>query len=239
MIYPLAVALYICTLNLFCHIERSTMIRSTKVLFLLVSFVLFSAHTFAGEILEFEAGITESIYEDDAGSEMGLHIKGGLTDFPVYLFAGYETPKVRMLGQPLGDSTIWTFGFGGKQKWERLTFFAEFGYAVIDVKTNHDVQEEIIYTDLVDTHHSKFRPIPVDPRDYEHSYEIDNALMGRLGISIDLFPHTKLSASARWMEADQEGAIWDPVRRAENRGYWREDTTRNFGAFEIGIFFYF
>ena len=207
--------------------------------FIVIGLSLFGHNVRASDELHLDLGLSHSTYNDEAGSEISYHLKLRHDDYPVYLFAGYENPDVKMLGQPLGDASILSVGLGVRQTFSKLTVFAEAGYGHIDLSINQEIQEEIVYTKLVIDHHSQHRSVPVNPRDYEHSYEMSDSVLGRVGLSYEVADYLNVTFSYRWMMTKVEYAICDEERRRTNQGYWRKDSTHDLSALEIGLFFTF
>lgn len=183
-----------------------------------------------------EAGVNQSIYGDEASPELSYVFRGGWKD--VYLWGTKEDVKVKMLGQPLGEADILSFGLGARQSFGKMTVFAEAGWGINDTSVNADIQQEIVYTQLVGNHHVHGRPLPVHAKGkkgYESSYEAEDGPVWRVGVAYDIIPHVRLSLSYKGMKVDTEYAIWDHDQRKNGFGYWREDSTHDFSAFEAGL----
>lgn len=213
------------------------MVRYNTVLGLLALGVICAANVRA-EGLEGSVGVGQSIYTEDSKADWNLRGTLGHSDLPVYLVAGYDAPRVKMLGQPLAETEIVSLGMGAKRELvSGLTLFTEVGYSWLNLDVNrapHDVQQEIIYTQLVKNHNVSGRPVPVDPESYQTSYKADDGIFWRLGVGYQLWDSVSLTASYRALLVDQEYSLkasdW-----SEGQGYWREDETYSLSAFEVGV----
>jgi hypothetical protein len=184
-----------------------------------------------------EIGAGQAIYSDnDSSTDWTLQGRVGHKAFPLYLTAGWDQPKVKVLGQPIADTNIYTFGLGTWYEVGSVSLFVESGLALVDPEIDSGVQQEVVYTYLVGRHNVEGRPVPVDVvngnEGYTSSYEVDDAPFLRIGAQWQVFEHVAVSASYRFLEADTEMFIkrsgWE-----EGKGYWREDNTANFGAAEV------
>ena len=188
-------------------------------------------------MIELGAGLILSTYQESS-TEPTFKLEAGYEN--VYLWGSYEVPHIKFLGNPVADTDIYGFGLGfRKEVRPGITLFIEGGYAILD-ESVLDTAEEMVYTQIVGNHAVEGRKVPVSGAysgDYSYSYEIDDAWMGRIGVNLEVMDNVHVTASYRAMKADQEYAIWDEESRAAGRGYWREDDTYDFGAFEVGIFF--
>ena len=187
-----------------------------------------------------EAGVFNSSFRENTSDEVTYRFRAGYEN--MYLWYGKEKPDVNVLGQFMGNTTIDGFGVGTRYDIGKLAVFIEGGYGFVSLDAQKSQQYEVNYTYLVGRHAVGNRRIPLDCAssgcyggDFGTDYSIDDAVMGRVGIEYQAFKHGKLSASYRWMHADEYIAIYDFDRREANAGWWEETNTRNFSAFEIGI----
>ena len=186
-------------------------------------------------MFEIAAGLLLSTY-DDSPTEPSFKLEVGYDN--VYLWAGYEAPEIKFYGNPVADTDIYGFGVGFRQKVGAVTLFIEAGYGVVDEDLGNCCSEEMVYTQIVGNHAVEGRTVPLKGAysgDYNYSYEIDDAWMGRVGVDMEVMEHVHVTASYRAMKADQEYAVWDDDSNYPESGYWREDTPYDFGAFEVGI----
>ena len=191
----------------------------------------------AGE-LEGSVGVGQSIYTNHSDADWNLRATLGHTDLPVYAVAGYDTPRVKMLGQPLAETDMLSLGLGVKRELvSGFTIFTEVGYTWLNLDVNrepYDVQREIIYTQLLLNHDVAGRPVPTGPRGYQTTYEADDAIFWRLGLRYDLYEHVSLTAAYRALYTDTQYSLrsgdWE-----DGDGYWREDETYNLSSFEVGV----
>lgn len=191
-----------------------------------------------------DIGVTVSAYED-AATENAYYGRVGYGKLPFFLSARYEAPRLRMLGQPLADSDLFSVGVGFETLLtNNLYVFAEGGYAFIDAQSNFEIRQEVVYTQLVNNHLNPNRPIPIlaYPR-YDTTYEVDNGLYGRIGLEYR-WKSLSITAAYRPLKLDQEYTMraWEqdlPALREKYgdyaNGYWREDTELDLSGFEIGI----
>ena len=195
------------------------------------------------EGLEGALGVQQSIYTDGSGDELSFGGKLGHSRVPVYLWAGYEAPSVKLLGQPMGDTDIFSVGLGASQEVvEGLSLFVEAGYSSMDLETNPYVIQEVTYSFLVGRHAQGDVKIPVDfcyPSQgtcYDHAYEVDDGFTARVGGEWQVTEHIAVTASYKFSYFDQEMYIRKPSWE-EGDGYWREDETLDLSAFEVGLWF--
>lgn len=183
-----------------------------------------------------EVGTYQTIYTEDSNAEWGFKLNSGTEGFPIYATVGWDQPRVKMLGQPVADTEIFSFGFGAKKAFGDLSLFTEAGWAWVDPDINKDVREEIVYTQLLLNHNVEGRSPPFGSRmsEYQTSYKMDDAPFLRVGIDYRVHEHAKVFASYRVLYSPTEmtarSSDWQ-----EGQGYWREDETYNLSAFEVGV----
>jgi hypothetical protein len=184
-----------------------------------------------------EVGIGQSVYSDDSGDDFHYTVKLGEKDFPVYLVGGYEQPVIRMTGQRIAETDVWSVGVGARKSFNDFYVFAEAGLAYIEEDTYDTTVHEAAYTDLVGTHAVGGRVIPVDNpyRGYEASYEAKNGPFWELGVGYQLWDHVALTASYRGLVVDQHYAIWDQERRDNGGGWWEETNSLDLSSFKATI----
>lgn len=195
-----------------------------------------------------EAGVTYGVYKDDTRNGnvfasdqsyngfSGLQVRAGVQEWPVYAVFGYEEFAPSMLGQDVGDIEGLSVGLGVSQEIHGIEIFLEAGYSFLDLNAGFDsTTEEFTYTRLVGNHNVYARPVPVTPYDYEYEYSVEDAPFFRVGLGYQVFDHLKVSMAYRWLKPDEHIAIWDTYRRANDLGYWREDTTVDYSALEFTV----
>jgi hypothetical protein len=196
--------------------------------------------------LVLSVGLTGSFYDDttepravsddDLVPKIGYAMRLGWEDFPVYGVASFEAMDNTILGQGIGAIDALSLGIGAKKRWEDFSFFLETGVTLIDLAASEVVQDEIVYTHLVGNHNVEGATVPVNPRDYENSYDLDNGVFFRVGVGYYLTDHLSVTAAYRALYVDEEMAIWDPERRYNgDGGYWREDDRKDLSSIEVGI----
>jgi opacity protein-like surface antigen len=207
--------------------------------------VIASGKARADEWGQFEGsvGVNQSIYTDESSSEWSFGGQIGHELTPVYLWTSYEGPRVKILGQPMGDTDLFSVGLGASQELsEGLSVFVEGGYSFVDLASNDSVVDEVVYTYLVDRHGSGERRVPVpcayNPGCYEGSYEVDDGFMARIGAQWQVADHVAIRGAYKWAYFDQEMTMRS-LDWQEGQGYWREDNTLNLSSFELGIWYTF
>jgi hypothetical protein len=214
---------------------------SSDVMWYVVIPLLLAAFVFGvGESLAqtplVELGVGQSVYtgENESSTDFNVHFRVGVQESPVYGVFGYDQPSLKILGQPIADTGIIEVGMGARKTFGNLLGFAELGAAYVDAEVDARVREEIVYTNLVQRHNVYGRPVPVDPRAYHTTWEVDDSVFLRVGLQYQLFDSVAIGVSYRWLEADTEMTLkranWE-----EGQGYWREDTSVDLGAAEFSV----
>jgi hypothetical protein len=213
---------------------------------------------FAGDDAKILAGLTGldlavgkvySQYSDTAKSDAEWALKVGLDEFPVYIFAGYEEPGSSVLGQDLGANEIVSVGLGARFQWKpNVRVFIEFGYASVDHKAYPETVDEVAYSYLVKQHAAvgqnangdwTSRRIPVSGNaygEYDTEYSLDDGFLGRIGVGYNLHNNIMVTASYKVLVIDEYIALKDQEVIQDTGGWWEEHNTRDFNAFEIGLF---
>jgi hypothetical protein len=202
--------------------------------------------------LDFAVGKVVSQYSNDSDSKSDTEwaLKFGLDEFPVYFFAGYEEPNTYMLGQNIATNEIMSIGLGAKHNFsDKLRGFIEVGYADVDNNYYEETLQEVAYSYLIGRHASvgtnhlgepTDRKVPVAGGpydDYDVNYELDNGWISRIGVGYNLHHNLMVTASYKWMVLDEYISLKDPViEKGGAGGWWEESNTRDFNAFEIGLF---
>jgi hypothetical protein len=199
--------------------------------------------------LDLAVGKVYSQYSDTAKSEHEWAIKVGLDEFPVYIFAGYEEPGSSVLGQDLGANEIVSVGLGARfHLVENVRVFIEFGYASVDHTSNPEIVDEVAYSYLVKQHAAvgqnargqwTSRRVPVSGGpydDYDTEYSLDDGFLGRIGVGYNLHNNIMVTASYKVLVVDEYIALKDQEVIQNTGGWWEEHNTRDFNAFEIGLF---
>lgn len=197
--------------------------------------------TLSSLVLSVALGVSQ--YTEDypyaTESEYTVGLRVGLEDNPLYVWGHYEEPKIRTLGQPMGDSSIISFGLGARKNVGDFFVFGELGYGVIDEGARETIQQEIVYTDLLRNHRVDFRPAPVRvDRDYQQDsyetlWELDDGFLGKVGVGYQ-WGDVGLSVGYRAFYVDEHVELWDEETRARpNGGYWQESRSRDLSAWEF------
>jgi hypothetical protein len=195
--------------------------------------------------LALTVGLNNSMYTDQSEPEYTYKVSLAHDALPVYIWGGYEELSIRTLGQALGDSSIIGVGLGAKKSIGDFYIFGEIGYGIVDQNENLQIQQEMVYTELVHNHESEYRPVPVtvnhnyDQDSYETLWEVDNGVMGRLGVGYELVGGLNVTLAYRPFYVKERMELWDEARRASEGGWWQESRTRNLSSFEVGIAYEF
>jgi opacity protein-like surface antigen len=204
-------------------------------------FLLASFNTHALEPM-IEVGPLYNFYTGDVDSNVaGVKLNLGVKDRPLYVWSSYEqdlNPTVN--GTSMGDVSILGVGLGVRKNWDKFSIFIEGGYGMVDYSPDQNAIDNTAYDYLVANHAAGTRLIPTkcpEPECYVSTNDYDNGWMGRVGAGYDIMDHVRLTAAYRWMEAEHYIAIWDEERYANDKGYWHEPKTQDFGAFELGVMF--
>ena len=198
----------------------------------------------AGDQWDVALGASQSIYTDGSASEWSFGGRVAHKEVPMYLWAGYEAPTVKILGQPMADADLFSLGLGATRELvEGFSVFMEAGYTFTDISTNESVVDEVAYTWLVNRHGAggnRNVPVPCayNPGCYESSYTVDDGLTARIGAEWALSEHISVTGAYKWTYLDQEMFI-KKINLEEGAGYWREDETLDLSAFEVGVWYRF
>jgi hypothetical protein len=190
-------------------------------------------------------GVQQSLYTEESGTELSFGGKIGHSRLPVYLWGSYENPSVKILGQPMGDTEMFSVGIGSSREIaEGLSLFVETGYVFPSISQNVEVVDEVVYTWLVNRHSAggnRNVPVPCayNPGCYDASYEIEAGVTAKIGASWKIMKHLSLSAAYKWTYLNQEMILSNEKVLDRTEGYWREDETLNMSAFEVGIWYTF
>ena len=199
---------------------------------------VFMVSTAAASDFSGSVGVGQSIYTNDSKADWNVRGTMGHTSVPVYGVVSYDSPRIKMLGQPLAETDIVSVGLGVERELvDGLIVFTEVGYSWLNLDVNrepYDVQNEIIYTQLVRNHNVAERPVPTDPSVYQTTYDADDAIFWRLGLRYYLYEHVSLTAAYRALYVNQEYTLKSSDWQ-EGQGYWREDETYNLSSFEVGV----
>ena len=196
------------------------------------------------ELLILELGFLNNTFKDDAKDEIGYKFRVGYEN--VYLWGSEEEHEIRLLGQGIANTTVTGVGLGINHNWDEFYVFVEGGWGFVDLRPYDQKQfSEVNYTYLVGRHAVGNRRIPLDCADsgcygtdsFQTEYSLDDAFMTRIGVDYQVINHVKISASYRWMQAEEYIAIYDQDRYDNNTGHWEDQKTRNMSAVEIGILF--
>jgi hypothetical protein len=162
---------------------------------------------------------------------------------PVYAWGSYGHQSVSLLGQSIGDNAQLAAGLGFEAPiLPKLSLFAEVGQAWHSLDANETIQQETVFTYLVDRHHvHESRPVPVvvagdyDQDSYETTFDIRDGLVARIGATYHVNDHVKLDLAYRHQRMDTLYEIYDQERRAGGLGWWQEKTAIDASAIELRL----
>ena len=175
-----------------------------------------------------------------------LRLSIGSDESDLYLWGSYENKKSRLLGQSIAKTSLYGLGVGYRHSvTDKLYVAGELGYMHLDNKVREHIQQEIIFTDLVGTHHVDSRPIPVAARkpyqqdNYSTTWEVDNAITGRLAVGYKVNARLSYEFAYRPLIVKELVELYDQERRDAGRGYWMESRTHNYSTVEVGFLYSF
>jgi len=162
---------------------------------------------------------------------------------PVYAWGSYGSQSVSLLGQGIGDNTTIATGLGFTAPvLPKISLFAEVGQAWYSLEADEKIQQETVFTYLVDRHNvHESRPVPVaisgnyDQESYETTFDIKDGLIARIGATYHVNDHVKLDLAYRHQRMDTLYEIYDQESRAAGFGFWLEDTTIDASAIELRL----
>ena len=176
-----------------------------------------------------------SSYLDQSNPEYHVKVELAKEGKPTYMWTQHEPLSVRMLGQGLGDSSITSFGLGARKSFRKLFVFGEIGYGFVDEGAKDIIVHEVVYTELVHNHNVFGRPVPVDPRDYESVWELDDGFLGSVGAGYEWANDWSATVSWRPFFVREHIEIYDVERKEKGKGYWQESRSRNLSSFQLQV----
>ncbi len=191
--------------------------------------------------LAITVGLAHSQYVDQATPGFSLKLEVAHEDSPVYLWAGYEIMGIRMLGQEVSKTGIFSVGLGARKNVGDFFVFGEIGFGALDNVVDHGRQQEVVYTELVSRHNVYNRPVPLslkgpyDQTSYETLWELKEGPLGRVGGGYQFGPHLSATVSFRPFFVKEHIELWDEDKRGAGGGWWQESRTRNLSSWEFGV----
>lgn len=177
-------------------------------------------------------GLTANTYETLTPT-YALHVKAGNE---LYVWASAEEQDVRLLGQPIAATSIYGAGVGARHQVGNFFGFIEVGYAVTNESVTAAIADEVIYAVLVNNH--GVRTIPSGDPSYDPdshvSYELDDGVVGRVGVGYQL-GHLQITAAYRTYSVREHYKLWSDEVLAKTGGWWQESHGRDLSAFEVGV----
>lgn len=150
--------------------------------------------------------------------------------------------RVRLLGQEVTELSDTSFGVGVNHYITyRLSVFGEVGGSVLKASNKEVVQQEVVYTYLVDRHNVYDRPIPVttlypyDQTSYNTDLEYKQSLIFRVGAAYDISHNWRVSAAYKNYSAVATTSLYDAELRQSGGGYWTENNNINLSSFELRV----
>ena len=185
--------------------------------------------------LAITVALGHSSYLDQSNPEFHFRFEVAKEDKPAYLWAQHEELKTRILGQSIGKSSILSLGVGARKSFGDFFVFGEVGWGFIEQGAKAGVQHEVVYTELVGHHNVFPRVPPVNPHDYETSWDLDDGVLGAVGIGYQWSDHWSTSWAWRPFFVKEEIVMWDVERRARGGGYWVESRSRDLSSFQLDL----
>ena len=185
--------------------------------------------------LAITVALGHSSFLDESNPEYHFKLEVAKEGKPAYLWTQYEPLKIRILGQSIGDSSILSLGIGARKSFGQSFVFAEVGWGFLEQGARASIQHEIVYTELVNHHHVPPRNIPVDPKDYETMWEVDDGWLGAVGVGYQWNDHWSSTWAWRPFFAKEHIELYDRERKANDRGYWQESRSRDLSSFQLDI----
>lgn len=175
-----------------------------------------------------------------------IHLKLHEEELPLYLWSSYTEQENFILGQNTANIEALSFGLGKTfEVSPKFNVFFELGYSSNKADADPVVQQEIAYTYLVDRHNVVNRPIPVtvtrpyDQESYETTYEVDDSIIGKIGVSYDITESFSVGAAYRYNRIETKLELYDAESRAAGKGFWVENFTQDAGAVELQLLYSF
>jgi hypothetical protein len=191
-----------------------------------------------GMILSFPMGSPDihNVYESPG-------VFGRVGSGPVYVWGSYKKQSMSLLGQDMGDNSTLAAGLGFEAPiLPKVSLFAEAGYGWYSLDADKTVQQETVFTYLVDRHNvHESRPIPVkvrhpyDQDSYETTFELSDGLIGRVGVTYHVTSNVKLDIAYRHQRMDTLYEVYDKESRAAGGGWWQERTVIDASAIEMRL----
>ncbi len=193
--------------------------------------------------IDASASVVSNTYNKTADAGVGFQFRVGTKDQPFYLFGEYEDTTIRLLGQPMYNTSIMSAGIGAVKRLNDIELFIELGYAITDGQVKSlAIQNEMVYTQLLNNHENDGRPAPAnDPAKPNSgaltSYEVGDGYVGRIGVRYEVIKHVHLTAAYRVLGVKEHMEWWDVNRRARGGGWWQESNRLNLNSAQFGIVF--
>jgi hypothetical protein len=195
-----------------------------------------------GLVLSIALGTNQYTDEKGPPPEPAFSVQVGHEESPIYAFAGYEVIDVRMLGQGIGDTSVFSLGIGAKHKFGNgFHVFGELGWGFTDQSPNMIIQQEIVYTELVGRHNVYNRPVPLDltgPYDqdsYETVWEVEDDFLGAIGGGYEWDNGVFISGAYRPFYVREHIEVYDQERRDNGGGWWQETRSLDLSAFQLRV----
>jgi len=179
---------------------------------------------------------------EDTREENALSYKVTAGTPSVYLWGSADTNETGLLGQPFSKNDMLSFGLGARKQWGDFSSYLELGYAEVDQSTHQVIQQEVVYTQLVNNHYVYNRPVPIvlggpyDQQSYDTTYDISGGLMGRLGVTYNLSDQWGVTVAYRFFEPEAYYSMTGvSILDAGETARWEENTKVDMSAIELGI----
>ena len=180
----------------------------------------------------------------DYRETISVHISHDLSDSfkGFYPWGSIDYGKGFLLGQSVSDLATFAGGVGYRSSIsDRIEFRAEGGVAWPLHRSDHEIQQEIVYTYLVGRHESEFRPIPVYPTgpydqdSYETNWQVDHGFYMRIGLTFEATEDLSVGLYYKYFQPRGLLEIWDEEGRAAGGGWWQEYRTIDMSQVQLGL----
>lgn len=174
-----------------------------------------------------DIGAVYSIFDSQVSSDTGYQVKVGGS---AYIWGSYENPRLKVLGQPMGNLNMSGYGVGFRHRWDKWEAFIEYGQFEPQLKVNDVVRDEVVGAQL----QKDFGPAPL-PFNMA-SYELDKGHGGRVGVGYLIRPKIKVTASYKALSVGENLDWWDSETFAEGCNcFWQERNRLDLSALEFGL----
>lgn len=172
-----------------------------------------------------------------------VHLEHQIGTSPFYPWASVDYGQGYLVGQSVSDLLTVAGGVGYQHVLGRgISFKAEAGVAYPLHRTDHAIQQEVLYTYTVGRHAvDDSRPVPVDTRypydqeSYESEFHIDYGAYARVGLEFEATESIRVYVYYKYFHPKAVLEIWDEEARAAGGGWWQEYRSIDMSTVQLGI----